>query len=144
MARALTEVGAVSGSRGGLRPGQRHQPHLVGADQGANPDPDPNPNPNSNPNPNPNPNQAAAANARIAEAFTNQDRLRENIRSMEKVGSNKLTDRYLKDLDKEEDELIQMRRTIARLEEEEALLVREMSAALLELGTQVQQLRDET
>ena len=28
---------------------------------------------------------------------------------MEKVGSNKLTDRYLKDLDKEEDELIQMR-----------------------------------
>ena len=40
--------------------------------------------------------------------------------------------------DKEEDELIQMRRTIARLEEEEALLVREMSAALLELGTQVQ------
>ena len=42
--------------------------------------------------------KAAAANARIAEAFTNQDRLRENIRSMEKVGSNKLTDRYLKDL----------------------------------------------
>jgi hypothetical protein len=120
---------------------------------------------------------------------------------MEKVGSNKLTDRYLKDLgppprcpglrgpasplarwpagllaplgppsalplpasmshacllrpcflqcsrhappllalraDKEEDELIQMRRTIARLEEEEANLVIEMSAALLELGTQV-------
>ena len=61
---------------------------------------------------------------------------------MEKVGSNKLTDRYLKDLDKEEDELIQMRRTIARLEEEEALLVREMSAALLELGTQVQRETD--
>jgi len=40
--------------------------------------------------------------------------------------------------DKEEDELIQMRRAIARLEEEEANLVREMSAALLELGTQVQ------
>ena len=39
--------------------------------------------------------------------------------------------------DKEEDELIQMRRAIARLEEEEANLVREMSAALLELGTQV-------
>ena len=45
--------------------------------------------------------------------------------------------------DKEEDELIQMRRTIARLEEEEALLVREMSAALLELGTQVQLDRDD-
>ena len=45
--------------------------------------PKPNPNPNSNPSPKPNPKQ---------------DRLRENIRSMEKVGSNKLTDRYLKDL----------------------------------------------
>jgi len=87
--------------------------------------------------------KAAAASARIAEAFKNQDRLRENIRSMEKVGSNKLTDRYLKDLDKEEDELIQTRRAIARLEEEDALLVREMSAALLELGTQVQRLRDD-
>ena len=42
--------------------------------------------------------KAAASNTRIAEAFKNQDRLRENIRSMEKVGSNKLTDRYLKDL----------------------------------------------
>jgi len=83
------------------------------------------------------------SNARISEAFKNQDRLRENIRSMEKVGSNKLTERYLKDLDKEEDELIQTRRAIARLEEEDAALVREMSAALLELGTQVQRLRDD-
>ena len=45
--------------------------------------------------------------------------------------------------DKEEDELIQMRRTIARLEEEDALLVREMGAALLELGSEVQRLRDD-
>ena len=40
----------------------------------------------------------AAALCAVSEAFKNQDRLRENIRSMEKVGSNKLTDRYLKDL----------------------------------------------
>ena len=44
--------------------------------------------------------------------------------------------------DKEEGELIQMRRAIARLEEEKANLVREMSAALLELGTQVQRDKD--
>ena len=43
---------------------------------------------------------------------------------------------------KEEGELIQMRRAIARLEEEEANLLREMSAALLELGTQVQRDKD--
>ena len=44
--------------------------------------------------------KAAASNTRIAEAFKNQDRLRENIRSMEKVqgSNNKLTARYLKDL----------------------------------------------
>ena len=45
--------------------------------------------------------------------------------------------------DKEEDELIQMRRAIARLEEEEANLVREMSAALLELGTQVRREKED-
>ena len=44
---------------------------------------------------------------------------------------------------KEEDELIQMRRAIARLEEEEANLVREMSAALLELGTQVRREKED-
>ena len=43
----------------------------------------------------------------------------------------------------EEDELIQMRRAIARLEEEEANLVREMSAALLELGTQVRREKED-
>ena len=41
------------------------------------------------------------------------------------------------------DELIQMRRAIARLEEEEANLVREMSAALLELGTQVRREKED-
>ena len=45
--------------------------------------------------------------------------------------------------DKEEDELIQMRCAIARLEEEEANLVREMSAALLELGTQVRREKED-
>ena len=45
--------------------------------------------------------------------------------------------------DKEEDELIQMRRAIARLEEEEANLVREVSAALLELGTQVRREKED-
>ena len=85
----------------------------------------------------------AAALCAVSEAFKNQDRLRENIRSMEKVGSNKLLERYLKDLDKEEDELIQTRRAIARLEEEDAGHVRQMSATLLELGAAVQRLRDE-
>ena len=84
-----------------------------------------------------------ASEAKIAEAFTNQERLRENIRSMEKVGTNALLTRYLKDLDKEEDDLIQTRRAIARLDEEDAAYVRQIGAAQLELGTVVQRLRDD-
>ena len=37
----------------------------------------------------------AAALCAVSEAFKNQDRLRENIKSLEKVTSSKLTDRYL-------------------------------------------------
>ena len=38
--------------------------------------------------------------ANIEATFNNQTRLRENIKSLEKVGKNALTDRYLTDLDK--------------------------------------------
>ena len=82
-------------------------------------------------------------NATIAETFKNQDRLRENIRSLEKVGTNALTTRYLKDLDKEEDGLIAMRREIAALEEQDAALRAEMAAAQLKLAAAVKRLRDE-
>ena len=84
-----------------------------------------------------------ARNATIAETFKNQDRLRENIRSLEKVGQNALTTRYLKDLDKEEDGLIAMRREIAGLEEKDAALRAAMAAAQLKLAAEVKRLRDE-
>ena len=42
-----------------------------------------------------------------------QTRLRENIKSLEKVGKNALTDRYLTDLDKEEDGAPRLGRTWA-------------------------------
>ena len=84
-----------------------------------------------------------AHNSTIAETFKNQDRLRENIRSLEKVGTNALTTRYLKDLDKEEDGLIAMRREIAGLEEKDAALRAAMAAAQLKLAAEVKRLRDE-
>ena len=59
----------------------------------------------------------AVLNARVATTFKNQERLRENIRSMEKVqGENKLVGRYLQDLNTEEDALIQARKDIVVLE----------------------------
>jgi hypothetical protein len=68
----------------------------------------------------------ATHNAHIKEVHANQSRLRENIKSMEKVASSKLVDRYLVDLDKEEDDLIHTRQVITALEEQMAALQREV------------------
>ena len=55
----------------------------------------------------------------IKEVFTNQSRLRDNIKSMEKLQNcSSLVQRYLKDLDKEEDDLKNTRSLIANLESE--------------------------
>jgi len=87
--------------------------------------------------------KVAAHKAQIEATFNNQTRLRENIRSLEKVGKNALTDRYLTDLDKEEDGLIQNRRAIAALEEEDAAIVSKMDGLKLSLAAEVRKLRDE-
>jgi len=87
--------------------------------------------------------KVAARQSHIEATFTNQTRLRENIKSLEKVGKNALTDRYLTDLDKEEDGLIQTRRAIASLEEEQATLASQISALKLSLASDVRRLREE-
>ena len=87
--------------------------------------------------------QKKAKLARIKEVFTNQDRLRENIRSFEKFGTNQLTNRYLKDLDKEEDELIEIRKAIAALEEADATLLSEMKAMRLVLAADVARVKEQ-
>lgn len=79
----------------------------------------------------------AAHQANIESTFNNQHRLRENIKSLEVVGKNALTDRYLADLDKEEDELINTRRTIAALEEEDASTKVEIEETKLALALEV-------
>jgi len=87
--------------------------------------------------------QKEARNSEIKEVFTNQDRLRENIRSFEKFGTNVLTERYLKDLDKQEDELLAMRKAIAALEEADARLAAEMNAMRLVLAADVARVMEE-
>merc|ERR1719469_927415 len=70
--------------------------------------------------------QKAEVERRIAQAkasedrvFANQERLRQNIQSMEKVQNcGTLMSRYLTDLNKDEDDLIKTREQIAALEEE--------------------------
>jgi len=52
----------------------------------------------------------------IKAVFNNQARLRENIISLEKVNNNDLVQRYLIDLNREEDDLIQTRQSISLLQ----------------------------
>ena len=48
--------------------------------------------------------------------FQNQDRLRQNLKSLEKHGNSALVKRYLKDMSCEEDDLIKKRKDIESLE----------------------------
>jgi len=54
----------------------------------------------------------------IKGVFQNQTRLRENIKSLEKVSNSVLVERYLKDLNQEEDKLIQARQAIDNLDKQ--------------------------
>jgi len=77
--------------------------------------------------------QTKILNDHINKVFQNQQRLRENLKSLEKVSSSTLVDRYLKDLNAEEDDLIQSRKSIDALEEEKAKLetgVKNMKASM--------------
>lgn len=56
--------------------------------------------------------------AHIKSIFENQERIRQNIKSLEKMEKSVLMDRYLKDLNTEEDELQDTRREIKVMQEE--------------------------
>jgi len=74
--------------------------------------------------------------AHIDQVFQNQTRLRENIKSMEKQHDSDLVQRYLKDLDREEDSLISTRAKIRALQDKQAGLEADGKAMALELQTQ--------
>jgi len=54
----------------------------------------------------------------IKQVFQNQSRLRENIKSLEKVPNSALVERYLKDLNQEEDNLIKTRQAMDLLDKQ--------------------------
>lgn len=55
-------------------------------------------------------------NTTISNIFTNQERLRSNIKSLEKIDSSDLMKRYLRDLNKEEDDLLKARTEISTMQ----------------------------
>merc|ERR1711972_215461 len=71
---------------------------------------------------------------RIQKIFENQSRLRENIKSLEQVRSGTLLDRYMNDMDKEENELIQTRRRLEEAEEALAKLGQDSSHLTLQIS----------
>jgi hypothetical protein len=79
--------------------------------------------------------------AQMQQVFKNQERLRENIRSLEKVGDNPLLRRYLSDLDKEEDDLIRARQSIEVLTIGLQKLTGEIQALRVALSTSAKALR---
>jgi len=71
---------------------------------------------------------------RVKKIFENQSRLRENIKSMEAVRTGSLLDRYMNDMDKEENDLIQTRQRIEEAEETVAGLSQEATKLTLHIS----------
>ena len=64
--------------------------------------------------------------AHIKAIFENQDRIRQNIKSLEKIEKSVLMERYLKDLNTEEDDLQNTRREIKRMQDDHSQKQREL------------------
>mmetsp|Transcript_66687 Transcript_66687/g.161317 ORF Transcript_66687/g.161317 Transcript_66687/m.161317 type:complete len:568 (-) Transcript_66687:61-1764(-) len=82
--------------------------------------------------------------ARERKVFENQERLRQNIVSMEKVQNcGTLLSRYLQDLNRDEDDLQQIKKDIEASEEEKASLETAVGQLELRIATRAQRLREE-
>lgn len=79
--------------------------------------------------------------SRVAKIFENQHRLRENIRSMENVRTGSLLDRYMNDMDKEENDLIETRQRIEKAEEAMAQKNQEVSRLVLQITMKTKQIQ---
>lgn len=80
-------------------------------------------------------------NVTISSIFTNQERLRSNIKSLEKIDSSDLMKRYLRDLNKEEDDLLKAREEIAKMQTSRASLNKEIKDLRASLGTEAREAR---
>jgi len=74
--------------------------------------------------------------------YDNQIRLRENIKSFDKMVGTDLVKRYLKDLDTQEDELIATRLKIDELEEIESKLETELKTLKFEVQGEARKCRE--
>ncbi|CAJ1344417.1 unnamed protein product [Effrenium voratum] len=75
----------------------------------------------------------SVSSSRVSKIFENQTRLRENIKSMEHVRTGSLLERYMNDMDKEENDLIETRKRIEEFEEVLAKMTTEVSKLTLQI-----------
>merc|ERR1711881_615694 len=78
---------------------------------------------------------------RVKKIFENQSRLRENIKSMEAVRTGNLLDRYMNDMDKEENDLIETRQRIEEAEEVAAKIQKEAAQLALQISMKAKEMR---
>ena len=79
--------------------------------------------------------------SRVKKIFENQTRLRENIKSMEHVRTGTLLERYMNDMDKEENDLIATRRRMEESEESVAKMTHDASRLVLQITMKTKQLQ---
>jgi len=87
--------------------------------------------------------QIDAHKRHIEKVFQNQSRLRENIKSLDKMVGSDLMKRYLKDLDLEEDDLIKTRKEIEDTEARKSQLDKELNDLQFSLASNVRNRRTE-
>jgi len=85
--------------------------------------------------------QSAVHQSHMSKIFANQERLRSNITSLEKVKNDTLVDRYLKDLNNQEDDLIATNHAMEELAEETTETVTRVKALQLQIAAEAQRLR---
>jgi hypothetical protein len=78
-------------------------------------------------------------NTIISNIFTNQERLRSNIKSLEKIDSSDLMKRYLRDLNKEEDDLLNARTEISTMQASRVNLNKEIKDLRNSLSTEARE-----
>jgi len=78
---------------------------------------------------------------RVKKIFENQARLRDNIRSMENVRTGTLLDRYMSDMDREENDLIETRKGVEEAEEAIVSKDQEISRLMLQITMKAKQIQ---
>jgi uncharacterized protein YaaN involved in tellurite resistance len=86
--------------------------------------------------------QLAGHQAHVTKVEQNQERLRHNIKSMEKVENKSLVDRYLQDLNNQEDDLIATNSVLEQLADDQAEATVELEQVRSRITAEATKLRE--